>query len=290
MRIRSNRTPLPPYADFAEKCWYVALRVICFGLLAYLVLPIVALVPLSFSADSFLVYPIRHLSLHWYRELLGADNWWLAIRNSFIVAPCATVLATVLGTLCALGLDRADFPGKRALTAFVLSPLVAPLVVVAVAMYLFYMKLGLAGTFSGLIIAHALLGAPFVVTTVTATLKGFNVTLVKASRSLGAGPLETFARITLPLILPGVLSGALFAFATSFDEVVVTLFLAGPSQVTIPRQMFSGIRDSITPTIVALATVLIVFSTTLLLVLEWLRARGASKQVRDQSIQSPQPL
>jgi putative spermidine/putrescine transport system permease protein len=271
-------TGLPPYASFVDKCWYVALRVLCYGLLAYLVLPILALVPLSFSADSFLVYPIRHLSLHWYRQLLGADSWWLAIRNSFIVAPCATVLATVLGTLCALGLDRAEFPGKRVLTAFVLSPLVAPLVVVAVALYLFYMKLGLAGTFTGLIIAHALLGAPFVVTTVTATLKGFNVTLVKASRSLGAGPFDTFRRITLPLILPGVLSGALFAFATSFDEVVVTLFLAGPAQVTIPRQMFSGIRDSITPAIVALATILIVFSSALLLALEWLRSHGEERE------------
>jgi putative spermidine/putrescine transport system permease protein len=149
--------------------------------------------------------------------------------------------------------------------------------VVAVGMYLFYMKLHLAGTFTGLIIAHSLLGAPFVVTTVAAVLKRFNGTLVNASRSLGAGRIETFWRVTLPLILPGVLSGALFAFATSFDEVVVTLFLAGPDQVTIPRQMFSGIRDSITPTIVALATILVLFSTTLLLVMERLRARGAAR-------------
>lgn len=269
---------LPPYADFLEKCWYVALRMVCYGVLAYLVLPILALVPLSFSSDSYLVYPIHGFSLHWYRQLLHSDSWWMAIRNSFIVAPCATLVATVLGTLCALGLDRAEFPGKRVVVAFVLSPLVAPLVVVAVAMYLFYMRIGLAGTFTGLIIAHSLLGVPFVVTTVSAALKGFNVTLVKASYSLGANAFETFRRVTLPLILPGVLSGALFAFATSFDEVVVTLFLASPLQVTIPRQMFSGIRDSITPVIVALATILIVFSTALLLVLEKLRARAALRQ------------
>ncbi|PVX75129.1 ABC transporter permease [Paraburkholderia unamae] len=265
-----------PSVGLPEKVWYVALRVLCYGLLAYLALPIVALVPLSFSADSFLVYPVSHWSLHWYRVLFTSDIWWRAIRNSFIVAPSATVLATVLGTLCALGLDRASFPGKRLLTAVMLSPLVAPLVVVAVGMYLFYMKLHLAGTFVGLVIAHALLGAPFVVTTVGAVLKGFNRSLVNASLSLGAGRVETFFRVTLPLILPGVLSGALFAFATSFDEVVITLFLAGPDQVTIPRQMFSGIRDSITPTIVALATILVLFSTSLLVLGEWLRRKSAA--------------
>ncbi|CAG9257358.1 Spermidine Putrescine ABC transporter permease component potC (TC_3.A.1.11.1) [Paraburkholderia unamae] len=265
-----------PSVGLPEKVWYVALRVLCYGLLAYLALPIVALVPLSFSADSFLVYPVSHWSLHWYRVLFTSDIWWRAIRNSFIVAPSATVLATVLGTLCALGLDRASFPGKRLLTAVMLSPLVAPLVVVAVGMYLFYMKLHLAGTFVGLVIAHALLGAPFVVTTVGAVLKGFNRSLVNASLSLGAGRVETFFRVTLPLILPGVLSGALFAFATSFDEVVITLFLAGPDQATIPRQMFSGIRDSITPTIVALATILVLFSTSLLVLGEWLRRKSAA--------------
>lgn len=264
-----------PSAAWPEKVVYVALRVLCYGLLGYLALPIVALVPLSFSADSFLVYPITQWSLHWYHVLFSSDIWWNAIRNSFIVAPSATALATVLGTLCALGLDRAAFPGKRLLTAVILSPLVAPLVVVAVGMYLFYMRLHLAGTFTGLIVAHSMLGAPFVVTTVSAVLKGFNRTLVNASLSLGAGRVETFFRVTLPLIMPGVLSGALFAFATSFDEVVVTLFLAGPDQVTIPRQMFSGIRDSITPTIVALATILVLFSTSLLVVGEWLRRKSA---------------
>ena len=266
-----------PYQRWPEKLWYVALRCLCYGVLAYLVLPIVALVPLSFSADSFLVYPIEHWSLRWYDTLVTSETWWRAIRNSFIVAPSAAILATVLGTLCALGLDRASFPGKRVLAAFILSPLVAPLVIVAVAMYLFYMRVHLAGTFMGLIIAHALLGAPFVVMTVSSVLKGFDKTLVSASSSLGAGCIETFLRITLPLILPGVLSGALFAFATSFDEVVVTLFLAGPDQVTIPRQMFSGIRDSITPTIVALATILVLFSTALLIVGEWIRRRGESR-------------
>ena len=128
-------------------------------------------------------------------------------------------------------------------------------------------------TYLGLILVHAALGAPFVLTTVLATLQSFNHNLVRASLSLGASPLETFFRITLPIIAPGVISGALFAFATSFDEVVVTLFIAGPTQVTLPRQMFTGIRENITPTIAAVATLLIIFTSTLMLLLEWLRGR-----------------
>ncbi|MBJ9658534.1 ABC transporter permease subunit, partial [Burkholderia multivorans] len=154
-----------------------------------------------------------------------------------------------------------------------------PVVVVGVGMYLFFAPLGLANTYTGLIAAHAALGVPFVVTTVAATLQGFNQNLVRASLSLGANPVTTFFRVTLPVIAPGVMSGALFAFATSFDEVVVTLFLAGADQTTLPRQMFTGIRENISPTIAALATILIVFSTSLLLALEWLRGRQARRAV-----------
>jgi putative spermidine/putrescine transport system permease protein len=155
-----------------------------------------------------------------------------------------------------------------------ISPMVVPVVVVGVGVYIFFAQIGLSESYTGLILAHAALGAPFVVTTVSATLQGFNHNLVRASLSLGAGPLRTFFRITLPVIAPGLISGALFAFATSFDEVVITLFVAGPNQSTLPRQMFSGIRENISPTIAALATILIVFSTCLLLALEWLRGRN----------------
>ena len=164
--------------------------------------------------------------------------------------------------------------------AILISPMIVPVVVVGVGMYLFFAPLGLANTYIGLILAHASLGVPFVVTTVSATLAGFNHNLVRASLSLGANPVTTFFRITLPVIAPGVISGALFAFATSFDEVVVTLFLAGADQTTLPRQMFTGIRENISPTIAALATILIVFSTCLLLALEWLRGRNAARAVK----------
>jgi putative spermidine/putrescine transport system permease protein len=156
-----------------------------------------------------------------------------------------------------------------------IAPMVVPIVVVGVACYLFFARIGLADSYIGLIIVHAALGAPFVVTTVLATLQGYNQNLTRASLSLGAGQLETFRRITLPVIASGVISGALFAFATSFDEVVVTLFIAGPRQVTLPRQMFTGIRENINPTIAAVATLLTIFTTGLMLALEWLRARRA---------------
>ena len=263
----------PAYATLFDKLGWWALRLFCVAVLTYLLAPILAIIPLSFSSSSFLAYPMPGWSLQWYHNLFGADEWARAARNSFIVAPSATLIATTLGTLTAVGLARVNFPGKGLLMSVLIAPMVVPIVVVGVACYLFFARIGLADTYFGLIIVHAALGAPFVVTTVLATLQGFNHNLVRASLSLGAGPEQTFFRDTLPVIAPGVISGALFAFATSFDEVVVTLFLAGPSQVTLPRQMFTGIRENINPTIAAVATLLIIFTTALMLLLEWLRGR-----------------
>ena len=263
----------PAYATLADKVGWYALRVLCLGVLLFLLLPILVIMPLSFSASSFLSYPMPGWSLQWYDNLFSSDEWGRATRNSFIVAPLATLLATVLGTLAAVGLARVQFFGKGALMSLLIAPMVVPIVVVGVSTYLFFAKIGLADTYLGLILVHAALGAPFVLTTVLATLQNFNNNLVRASQSLGANQTQTFFRVTLPIIAPGVISGALFAFATSFDEVVVTLFIAGPTQVTLPRQMFTGIRENITPTIAAVATLLIIFTTTLMLGLEWLRGR-----------------
>ena len=179
-----------------------------------------------------------------------------------------------LGTPAAVGLTRIDFPGKALLTSILISPMVVPVVIVGVATYLVFAPAGLSGSYLGLILVHAALGVPFVVTTVSATLQGFDFNLVRAASSLGAHPLTTFFKVTLPLVAPGVISGGLFAFGTSFDEVVVTLFLAGPEQSTLPRQMFAGIRENISPTIAAVATILTVLSTLMLITLEWLRRRG----------------
>jgi putative spermidine/putrescine transport system permease protein len=263
----------PPYATALDKAGWWALRVVCIAVLVFLLAPILVIIPLSFSESSFLVYPIPSWSLRWYQNLFTSAEWSRAAKNSFIVAPSATLIATILGTLAAVGLARTNFPFKGLLMSVLIAPMVVPIVVVGVSTYLFFANIGLADTYTALIIVHAALGAPFVLTTVLATLQGFNQNLVRASLSLGAHPLHTFFRVTLPVIAPGVISGALFAFATSFDEVVVTLFLAGAEQVTLPRQMFTGIRENISPTIAAVATLLIVFTTSLLLVLEWLRGR-----------------
>ncbi len=263
----------PAYATPLDKLGWWALRAVCIGVLLFLLLPILVIIPLSFSESSFLVYPIPGWSLKWYQNLLESAEWARAAKNSFIIAPAATVLATALGTLAAVGLARTDFPFKGLLMSLLIAPMVVPIVVVGVSTYLFFAPLGMADSYIALIIVHAALGAPFVLTTVLATLQGFNQNLVRASLSLGENPLRTFFRITLPVIAPGVVSGALFAFATSFDEVVVVLFLAGPEQLTLPRQMFNGIRENISPTIAAVATLLIIFTTSLLLVLEWLRGR-----------------
>lgn len=250
--------------------WTIALAVLFF-----LLAPILAIVPLSFSSGNFLTYPLPGFSLRWYEELLQSEKWLPALRNSLIVGVSATVLATGLGTLASMGLTRAHFPMKPLVMGILLSPMIVPVVITAIGVYFAFAPLGLTNTYAGLIIAHTVLGTPFVVITVSATLSQFDTSLARAASSLGAPPLTAFRRVTLPIIMPGVASGALFAFATSFDEVVVALMIAGPEQRTLPREMFIGIRESINPTITAVATVLICTSVLLLSCLELLRRRSA---------------
>ncbi len=265
---------LSPYMSPVERAWYYALRILCALVLLFLIVPVLVIVPLSFNSGSFLVYPLQGFSMRWYEALFTSADWMRSLKNSMLIAPAATFLAVVLGTLAAVGLTRAEFRGKALLMTVLISPMVVPVVIIGVASYLFFAPLGMGNSYLSLILVHAVLGVPFVIITVSATLQGFNYNLVRAAASLGASPLTAFFRVTLPLIAPGVISGALFAFATSFDEVVVTLFLAGPEQITLPRQMFSGIRENLSPTIAAAATLLIGFSIALLLTLEWLRGRA----------------
>ena len=242
-------------------------------MLGFLVLPILIIVPLSFSSGTFLTFPLPGLSLRWYQELFTSAPWRLSLRNSLIVASATTLLATVLGTLAALGLTRARLPGQTLLMGLIVSPMVVPLVIVAVGVYFAYAPFGLTGSLLGLTLAHTALAAPFVVITVSATLQGFDHTRRAPGRA-SAPPPTVFLRIVLPLILPGVISGALFAFVTSFDEVVVALFLTGPAERTLPRQMFNGIRENISPVIAAAASLLILLSVLLLTALELLRRRN----------------
>jgi putative spermidine/putrescine transport system permease protein len=267
-----------PYMSSPEIVWHYVLRSANVVVLLFLILPILAIIPLSFNENSFLVYPIHGFSFRWYHNLFTSTDWVRAGANSFIVTPIATILATVLGTMAALGLNKASFKGKGLLVAILISPMIVPVIVTGVGMYLLFARWGLAGTYPGLILGHAVIAAPFVVVTVNATLAGFNQDYVRASLSLGASPLRTFFAITLPIIAPGVISGALFAFATSLDDVVITMFIAGPTQGTLPLQMFIGIRENITPTVAALASIFIVFSSLLLITMEWLRSRSVARQ------------
>ncbi len=258
-------------------------RFYAIGVLAFLLAPLFVIVPLSFNAEPYFSFTDKMLtlnpdgfSLRWYRDIINNPQWLEAMGNSLIIAIASTALATVLGTLAAIGLARSNMPYRDFFMALLISPLVVPIVIAAAGMYFFYSSVGLAQTTLGIIFAHTALGVPFVVITMTATLSGFDRNLIKAALSLGANPMTAFYRVTLPLVAPGMISGALFAFAASFDEVVTVLFLGGPEQRTIPRQMWSGIREQISPTILAVATILIIFSSLLLLAVEMLRRRNAA--------------
>jgi len=265
---------MPPYATPIERAWYYVFRAICALVFLFLIAPIIVIMPLSFNAEPYFSYPMPGFSLRWYEDFFTSDRWQAALQNSVIVAVSTTLLATTLGTVAALGLSRANFPLRPVVMGILISPMIVPIVITAVGMYFFYAMVGLANSYMGLILAHTALATPFVVITVTATLTGFDHSLSRAAASLGAPPLHVFRRVVLPLILPGVISGALFAFVVSFDEVVVVLFLASPEQRTLPKQMFSGIREMISPTITAAATLLILFSIALLTSVELLRRRS----------------
>ena len=255
----------------------------CAAVFAFLVAPILVIVPLSFNAEPYFTFTEGMLrldsdaySLRWYRQIVEEDAWTRALVNSLVIGVASTALATALGTLAALGLSSAAMPARRLVMGLLISPMVTPVIISAAGMFFFYSSLGLSQTYLGLILAHAALGTPFVVITVTATLSAFDANLTRAAASLGAGPLRTFRSVQLPLIAPGVFSGGLFAFATSFDEVVVVLFMAALEQRTIPRQMWAGIREQISPTILAVAAFLILFAVLLLFAVEWLRRRASA--------------
>lgn len=272
---------VPIYFTTWHRLGVYAIRAVAVAVLVFLLLPVFVVIPLSFNAEPFFSFTKGMLtlqpeaySLRWYAGILTDPNWITAIKNSFIIAIFATIIATTLGTLAAVALASGNLPFRRLITALLLSPMIVPLIIIAAGVFFFYSRFNLVATYPGVIIAHAALGVPFVVITVTATLAGFDRSIYNAGLSLGANPFRTFKDVVLPVIRPGVISGAVFAFVTSFDEVVVILFVAGPDQRTIPRQMFSGLREQINPTILAVATLLVAVSIALLATLELLRRRS----------------
>ncbi|TWR91357.1 ABC transporter permease [Pseudomonas saxonica] len=247
--------------------WHTAL------VLFFLVAPILVIMPLSFNASSYFSYPMTGVSLRWYEAALGDPLWQRALLNSLGIGFASTLLATALGTLAALGLSRPSFPWRGLIMPLLISPMIIPIVVVAAGFYYIFAPLGLVDSYLGVILAHTVLGTPFVVITVCAALQSFDQSLNRAASGLGARPWMNFRRVTLPLIAPAVGTGAVFAFATSFDEVIVVLFIGGTEQRTVPRQMWNGIRDQIDPSILAVATLLIAFVLALFGCVSWLRKR-----------------
>ena len=282
---------LPVYATPLQRLWHYIYLTICALVLFFLVMPLIAVIPISFSSSPFLQFTSQMLafepeaySLRWYKMLIGdcsdpgittvcTDRWVRGAQNSLFIGIIATFLATTLGIMASLGLSRSHMPFRKAIMAIMISPLVVPLIITASGLFFFFAKFNLVATYTGLIFAHTVLGLPFVVITVTATLVGFDQNLIRAAASLGGSPFLNFFKIQMPLILPGVISGGLFAFITSFDEVVIVLFVGGPEQVTLPRQMWSGIRQEISPTILSAATILVIISILLLTTVELLRRR-----------------
>ncbi|WP_415083464.1 ABC transporter permease [Labrys sp. (in: a-proteobacteria)] len=265
---------LSPYPTLGERIRVGLLWTWCVLVLIFLVVPIFVPVPLSFNSGSFFTFPLQGVSTRWYEVVLGTPRWLAAIGNSLLIGIGATILATVLGTLTAIGLSDPRFPARRLIVPLLISPLIVPVVVTAVGTYLFYARMGLANSYVGIILAHTVLASPFVVVTVGASLSGFDRNLMRATAILGARPLTGFFRVMLPLILPGVLSGAAFAFVTSFDEVVVVQFLASASQRTLPLEMFTGLREQLSPAITAAATLMMGLSIILLVVANLLARRS----------------
>jgi len=285
---------LPSYSTPGQRTFYYLYLFFCGTVFFFLIAPLVAIVPISFSKSPFMVFTEGMLafppdpeawSFRWYRYMVGictdknlttpcSNKWMIGTVNSFFIGFTATFIATVLGTLAALGLSRPHMPFKGIIMSILISPMIVPLIITSAGMFFFYARYNLVYTFTGIIMAHVALATPFVVITVTATLIGFDMNMVKASQSLGAKPIRTFFKVIMPLILPGVISGALFAFITSFDEIVIVMFMASLDQVTIPRQMWSGIRQEISPVILCMATCLVILSIFLLTTVELLRRRS----------------
>lgn len=258
------------------------LGAVVLGVCAYLVIPTLIVVPISFTQTDYIAFPPRGFSLQWYGTFLGEGPWRTSTLNSFLVASVSAGLATAIGTLAALGLKRLPRTLARLTIWIVLLPMVVPTIIMAVALYGAFASLGLIGTKLGLILAHALLTLPFVVINVSAVMQNVDWRMVDAARSLGASPVLAFRKVTLPAILPGVVAGLVFAFLTSFDEVVVALFVSGVDSITLPVQMWNGIRFEISPAVAAASTLLLLLSILAL------AAYGAARRLGRPASQGPQ--
>jgi putative spermidine/putrescine transport system permease protein len=250
--------------------------IFCVLLLLFLLAPVLVLIPMSLGSAKMAEFPPRTLSLDQYRAFFHSRPWIQSVLTSFRIGLATMIFATTLGTMAAFGLVRGEFPGKTSLSAFLMAPRFVPVIITALASYALFAKLRLIGTEWGLILAHTILACPFVIIIVSATLRGFDRSLEQASRILGATPLKTIFRITLPLIRPGIVSAALFAFMVSFDEIVVAIFISGTRTVTLPKRMWDALTYEMESTLPAIST-LILLTTLLVFATAGWAQRAASR-------------
>jgi len=258
----------------AQVFWQALRLVVITLLLVFLVAPMLIVVIISFSSAPFLTFPPPGFSMQWYRNLFADSAWADSLATSIQIVIPTGVLAMTIGTAAALGLSRGRIPGKNVIIGLLMSPIVAPVIIVAAAIFGVYRIWNLSGTLTGFILAHTVLTVPYVVSTVLASLQMVDVQYEQAALTLGASPWVAFRRIVLPLILPGVLSGLLFAMIISFDELVVSLFISSPTVRPVTVQMWSDVLGDINPTIAAIGTLLFLFSLLVLFAEAVMRRTG----------------
>jgi putative spermidine/putrescine transport system permease protein len=271
MNIVSNTPRVAPWT-----AWFAH------GVIAFMVVPTLLVVPISFNGDQYLSFPPRDFSLRWYEDFWSNDQWLHSAWISLVTALAVMAIATVLGTLAALALHRMTGVGKKVLLALMMSPLMVPTVVLALALYFFFARLQMVGTWSAVVLGQVILAVPFAVLNVHASLQGYPATLERAASSLGAGPVTTFFRITMPIIRPGILSGALFAFMVSFDEFIIALFLAGPGETTLPVRMWQTMQLYISPTIAAVSSMITGVTVAVFMASHALRRRATRRRFAER--------
>lgn len=246
--------------------------------MAFLVIPCLIVIPMSFSDSQYLEFPPRNWSLRWYEAYFFSAEWRQSTIVSFQVAGATTVLATILGTLASYGLHKSNSAFSPAIRAILMLPMMVPLIFVAIGVFFVFARLGLNNTLTGLVLAHTVLAIPFVMIAVGNGLTTFDMNQERAARSLGASPVKAFLTVTLPQIRISVLSGMLFAFVTSFDEVVVALFVSSGSTSTLTKRMFANIRDQVDPTVAAISSILVSLSILILIIGQFVQRRGANNE------------
>ncbi|WP_134682753.1 ABC transporter permease [Brevibacillus migulae] len=244
------------------------LAVITWIVLILVNLPFLVIIPSSFTAAGFLSFPPEGFSWQWYTMILERPEFIDSLIFSLELAAVTAVLATILGTLAAMALHRYKFRGSGIINSLLLSPLTVPSLIIGISALLFFTKIGIAGTFTGLLLAHALISIPYVVRLVLTGLSTFDYTLEKAGFMLGANPLRVFWDITLPLLRPAIVSGMIFSFLTSFDNVTVSLFLVAPDTTTLPLAIFSYMQETLDPLVASISTVVILLSLVFIILLE----------------------